>query len=239
MMSAAKAARVKASKLKLCDSLAAYLGELAPTEAEAGAEEGGNQSIDHQGMQVMGKAHGGDSAETDPWATLGGGKKGKKGKKKKGGKAKASGLQHSMIRLNGFAEVRCGKKGCPVHVPRVRVPDGPPISPVLMQPSSASDTCAPTALPQIGIDPPKTADEIASCLTALNARAESIAAGEAEPEPAPAAAPDPKPKASAGLRGLQDLLHSGPSLPGGKDDDDDEAADMDDFLNGIEEGGDD
>jgi hypothetical protein len=38
---------------------------------------------------------------------------------------------------------------------------------------------------------------------------------------------------------LQDLLHSAPSLPGAKDDDDDEAADMDDFLNGIEEGGDD
>jgi hypothetical protein len=40
------------------------------------------------------------------------------------------------------------------------------------------------------------------------------------------------------MRGLQDFLHAGPSLPGangGDDDDDDEAADMDDFLNGIEE----
>lgn len=66
------------------------------------------KSVDHQGMQVMGKGHG-DGAEEDPWAALAGGKKGKKGKKKKGGKAKAkasSGLQHSMIRLNGFAEVR-------------------------------------------------------------------------------------------------------------------------------------
>jgi hypothetical protein len=115
MMSAAKAARIKAGKLKLCDSLAAYLAELAPKQAEGVAEV--SKSIDHQGMQVMGKAHG-DSAETDPWATLAGGKKGKKGKKKKGGKPQgSSGLQHSMIRLNGFAEVRCGTKGCPVHVP--------------------------------------------------------------------------------------------------------------------------
>ena len=97
------------------------------------------------------------------------------------------------------------------------------------------------AVLQIGIDPPKTVAEVASCLTALNARAESIAAGEAEPEPPPEPAPAPQPekKASAGLRGLQDLLSSGPSLPGAKGDDDDEAAAMDDFLNGIEEGDDD
>lgn len=129
MMSAAKAARIKAGKLKLCDSLAAYLQELAPKEAVGVAEV--SKAIDHQGMQVMGKAHG-DSAETDPWATLAGGKKGKKGKKKKGGKPKASGLQHSMIRLNGFAEVRCGKDGCPVHVP-TSAGTRRPTSPVLVQ----------------------------------------------------------------------------------------------------------
>jgi hypothetical protein len=102
MVSAAKAARAKAAKLKLCDSLAVYLQELAPKVDEGPAQAA--KAIDHGGMQVMGKGHG-DSAETDPWAALGGTKKGKKGKKKKG-KAKASGgLQHSMIRLNGFAEV--------------------------------------------------------------------------------------------------------------------------------------
>ena len=50
MMSAAKAARIKASKLKLCDSLAAYLGELAPKEADGPQVVA--KSIDHQGMQV-------------------------------------------------------------------------------------------------------------------------------------------------------------------------------------------
>ena len=35
------------------------------------------------------------------------------------------------------------------------------------------------------------------------------------------------------------MLHSGPSLPGAKDGDDDDDADMDEFLNGIEEGGED
>ena len=99
MVSAAKAARAKAAKLKLCDSLAVYLQELAPKVDEGPAQAA--KAIDHGGMQVMGKGHG-DSAETDPWAALGGTKKGKKKK----GKAKASGgLQHSMIRLNGFAEV--------------------------------------------------------------------------------------------------------------------------------------
>lgn len=104
-MTAAKAARIQAGKLKLCGSLAAYLEELAPKQAEAVGEVA--KPVDTQGMQMIGKK-GGDSAETDPWATLA---KGKKGKKKKGGQVKASStLQHSMMRLNGFAEVRSGQQ---------------------------------------------------------------------------------------------------------------------------------
>ena len=101
MMTAAKAARIQAGKLKLCDSLAAYLEELAPKQAEAAGEVA--KPVDTQGMQMIGK-NGGGGAETDPWATLA---QGKKRKKKKGGQGKASSaLQHSMTRLNGFAEVR-------------------------------------------------------------------------------------------------------------------------------------
>jgi hypothetical protein len=99
MLSSAKAARQKMAKLKLCASLATYLDEIAPKE-EVKVEKG--KAMDLTGMAVIGKGHG-DVAETDPWAG-GGGKKKKKGKKKKA--QGSSVLQHSMIRLNGFAEVR-------------------------------------------------------------------------------------------------------------------------------------
>lgn len=102
MLSASKAARQKMAKLKLCDSLAVYLDELAPKVEVKAAEA---KAVDHGGMAVMGKTHG-DVAESDQWAGLATGGKKKKGKKKKQGKA---GLAHDMIRLNGFAEVgRCG-----------------------------------------------------------------------------------------------------------------------------------
>jgi hypothetical protein len=84
---------------------------------------------------------------------------------------------------------------------------------------------------QVGVDPPKTIEEVASCRAALEAKAAAIQAGEVDvAPPAPEPAPEPEAANKAGMRGLQDLLGHGPSLPGKEESD--EKADIDDFLSG-------
>lgn len=81
------------------------------------------------------------------------------------------------------------------------------------------------------MDPPKTIEEVASCRAALDAKAKAIQEGEVDVAPAAEPAPEPEVAKSAGMRGLQELLGGGPSLPGQAEAK--EKAEMDDFLDGA------